>query len=116
MVTQMNGFVALATMIICVLSVNVAGCNNAQSEPVFISSTMINVGADDSLLATKIRTELMDSRDIVDLDIRIRTERDVVLLSGFADNQAQIDRSIALVRRIVGVRRVVSHIAIRQFT
>lgn len=58
----------------------------------------------------------MASVDIPDLDIRIQIQKSRVVLSGFADNQAQIDRNLTLVKQVKGIRTIVNHIGIRQFT
>lgn len=114
MATHMNSFALMAA--VCALSAQLSGCNYAQSKSVFLPARMINSAVDDSMLAARIRAALMASDDITALDIKIQTKRDEVVLSGFADNHAQIDRSIALVRQLKGVRKVVNHISIRQFT
>lgn len=101
---------------VCALSMQLPACDYAQSKPVSLSAKMIGSAVDDSMLATRIRAALMANGDITDLDIRIQTKRDEVVLSGFADNHVQIDRNIGLVRQLKGVRKVVNHIVIRQFT
>ncbi|WP_257722510.1 BON domain-containing protein [Collimonas pratensis] len=68
------------------------------------------------MLASRIRNALMASVDIPDLDIRIQIQKSRVVLSGFADNQAEIDRNLTLARQVKGVRTIVNHISIRQFT
>lgn len=107
-------FALIATVF--ALSVPLSGCDYAQSKPIFLPAKTVNSTADDSILAARVRAALMASNDITDLDIRIQIKRDEVVLSGFADNLAQIDRNIALVRQLKGVRRVVNHLSIRQFT
>lgn len=114
MAMHTNSFALMAAM--CALSAYLSGCNYAQSKPVFLPAMKLNSGADDSMLAARVRTALMASDDIIGLDIRIQTKRDEVVLSGFADSHAQIERNITLVRQLKGVRRVVNHISIRQFT
>ena len=116
MATHMSRNTALTALALFMLSVNLSGCNSAQSMPVFVPAKMISSAVDDSMLASRVRTALMASDDIADLDIRIQTKRDEVVLSGYAGDSAQLDRNIALVRQVKGVRKVINHISIRQFT
>lgn len=86
MATHTNSLALMAAL--CALSAYLYGCNYAQSKPVFLPAKMINAAVDDSMLASRVRTALMASEDIADLDIRIQTKKDEVVLSGYADNSA----------------------------
>lgn len=114
MITLVNRF--LGTMAICALPAFLCGCNNAQSMPVAAPLSSIQSAPAGSGLTAKIKTALMASDGIDNLDIRIRTQQDEVMLSGFADSRAQIDRSIEVVKRVAGVGKVISRIRIRKFT
>lgn len=112
MITLVNRFLAISA--ICAWAAFLGGCNNAQSRPV-IAPAASNADADPTL-AVKVKTALMASDGVDNLDIRIRMKKGEIVLSGFADSQAQIDRSIAVVKCVAGVGRVVNRINIRKFT
>ena len=61
---------------------------------------------DDSVITTRVRTALLSNDDVRSLDIKVKTHKGEVMLSGFADNQTQIDRSIAVAKGIDGVGNV----------
>ena len=106
----------LGAIAIFALPVFLCGCNNAQSMPVAAPLSAIQSAAAGSGLTAKIKTALMATDGVDNLDIRIRTQRDEVMLSGFADSRAQIDRSIEVVKRVAGVGKVINRIRIREFT
>ena len=114
--TPANLFAFLATLTIFALPVALSGCNNVQGMPVAAPPIMISASVDDSALTTKIKAALMASGDTGNFDIRIQARKDAVVLSGFADSQTQVDRNLALVRRIDGVGKVINRVRIRRFT
>jgi hyperosmotically inducible protein len=113
MVTFANRCASLLATAALTLPAFLSGCNNAQSKP---PSAAISATALDSTLIAKIKIALMAAGDLNDLDIRIRAQKDAVMLSGFADSQAQIDRNIEVVKRVEGVRRVINRMSVRKFT
>jgi osmotically-inducible protein OsmY len=116
MVTPANRFASLLAIAALTLPVILSGCNSAQGMPVIAPPATVDATADDAMLTAKIKIALMAGGASSDLDIRIRTQKDEVMLSGFADSQAQIDRSIKMVKRVEGVRRVINRMSIRRFT
>jgi len=69
-------------------------------------STSLGTEVDDSIIATKVRTALLQNDEVKSLDIKVKILKGEVMLSGFVDNQAQIDRSIAVAKSIEGVKSV----------
>jgi len=113
MVTFANRCASLLATTVLTLPAFLSGCNNAQSKP---PSAAIDATALDSTLIAKIKIALTAAGDLNDLDIRIRAQKDAVMLSGFADSKAQIDRNIEVVKRVEGVRRVINRMSVRKFT
>lgn len=116
MVTLANPFTFLAAIAVCALPAFLAGCNDAHSMPAVARSTLAKAATDGSMLTAKIKTALLASNDLDSLDIRIQIKNGEVVLRGFADDQAQIDRSIVVVKRVAGVGRVINRISVRKFT
>lgn len=104
-----------AGAIVSTLLVTIIGCNkaqdgNADAPP---AATIGNV-VDDSILTTKVKSALLANDDIKSLDIKVETNKGVVMLSGFADNPTQIERAIAVAKGIEGVASVVNQFSLKE--
>ncbi|MFZ6732729.1 BON domain-containing protein [Undibacterium sp. Ji42W] len=93
-----------------------AGCNKAPDGTAASASTTIGVEIDDSVITTKVKAALMSDDIIKGADVKIETRKGEVLLSGFADNQAQIDHSAAVAMAVQGVKKVDNKLALKQGT
>lgn len=60
----------------------------------------------DTWITTKVKTELLAAEDVSGLDIKVETTNGEVKLSGRVDNQAQIDKAVAVARGVKGVGKV----------
>ena len=68
---------------------------------------------DDSAITTKLKAKLLGDPVVRGLAISVETFRARVVLSGFVNSQAQIDRAVALSREVPGVREVQSALVIK---
>ena len=68
---------------------------------------------DDSAITTKIKTKLLGDPLVSGFAISVETFRGRVILSGFVNSQAQVDRAVALAREVPGVREVQSVLVIK---
>jgi len=68
---------------------------------------------DDAAITTKIKTKLLGDPLVSGFAISVETFRGRVILSGFVNSQAQIDRAIALAREVPGVHEVQSALVIK---
>ncbi len=97
-----------------VLALSVAGCTKpADVTTTPAPSTSVGTAIDDSVLTTKVKSVLLSDPDVKSFDIKTETRKGEVQLSGFVDNQAQIDRAVALVRAIEGVSGVDNKVALK---
>lgn len=97
-----------------VLALSVAGCTKpADVATTPAPSTSVGTAIDDSVLTTKVKSVLLSDPDVKSFDIKTETRKGEVQLSGFVDNQAQIDRAVALVRAIEGVSGVDNKVALK---
>jgi len=78
------------------------------------ASATVGNKVDDAVITTRVKAALLADPDIHSLDIRVVTRIDEVQLSGFVDNQAQIDRALALAQAVPGVRHVANEMAIKK--
>ncbi len=90
------------------------GCNKGPDGAGTNASTTIGVEIDDSVITTKVKTALMSDDIIKGADVKIETRKGEVLLSGFADNQAQIDHSAAVAMAIEGVKKVDNKLVLKE--
>ncbi|KRG88034.1 hypothetical protein ABB34_01710 [Stenotrophomonas daejeonensis] len=80
------------------ISVQAAGQATAGQESVQPGS--------DTWITTKVKAELLATKDVSGLDIKVETVNGVVSLSGTVDTQVEADRAVAVARAIEGVSRV----------
>ena len=105
----------LATLIAaCVLIVPLSGCNQSKDTTGTAEPTTIGNEIDDSVLTTRVRSALLADEYIRSIDIKVETRKGEVMLSGFADNQAQIDRGLFVSKNIVGVKSVVNKLVLKE--
>jgi hyperosmotically inducible protein len=76
--------------------------------------TTVGKKVDASIITSKVKAELLGDPNVKSLDIAVVTRDDEVLLSGFVDNQAQMDRAVEIARRVEGVRLVSNEMSIKK--
>jgi hyperosmotically inducible protein len=60
----------------------------------------------DGWITTKVKAELMTTKDIASTDISVTTTNGVVTLSGVLDTKAQVQKSVAVAKAVKGVNKV----------
>ena len=75
--------------------------SEAQTAP-----TTIGTEIDDATVTTKVKTALLTDSYVKGLDIKVETRKGEVQLSGYVDNQQQIDKAVAIAKGIEGVKNV----------
>lgn len=76
--------------------------------------TSVGVKIDDSVITTKVKAALINDPIIKSADISVVTRDGEVQLSGFVENQAQIDRAIEITQEVEGVKNVLDEMSIKQ--
>jgi hyperosmotically inducible protein len=61
---------------------------------------------DDNTLASAIKSSLLADPDVKNLDVKIEAHNGEVMLSGFVDSQAQMDRVIMFAWMAEGIKKV----------
>lgn len=102
----------VSALSLCMLAL--AGCGNSHST--IDSAPAITVGnvVDDSVITAKVRTALLSQDDIKSLDIKVTVNKGRVMLSGFADNQVQIQRSVVVATTVEGVTGVENQLTVKE--
>jgi len=103
-----------STTLAGVMMIYMAGCSKVE-EPARApaAETTIGTEVDDSLLTTRVKAALLDNIDIKSLDLKVETRKGEVMLSGFVDNQDQIDHALAIVRTVPGVVSVNNSVSLK---
>ncbi len=69
---------------------------------------------DDGIITAKIKSALLADPNVKNFDIAVVTRKGEAQLSGFVDNQAQIDHATELARAVDGVKSVASEMSIKK--
>jgi hyperosmotically inducible protein len=89
------------------LSLAVAGgvCAEDPAAPAAAQDNSVQPGTD-AWITTKVKAELMTTKDVPGTAISVSTMNGVVTLAGIVDSKDQVQKSIALAKGIKGVRDV----------
>lgn len=69
---------------------------------------------DDSIITAKVKSALLADQSIKSFDIAVATRKGEVQLSGYVNNQGQIDRAINIARGVEGVQSINSEMSIKK--
>lgn len=75
--------------------------------------TTVGTEVDDSAITTKVKSALLADEDIKSFDIKVETNKGEVQLSGFVDNQTQVDRAAEVAKRVEGVKNVINNTTLK---
>jgi osmotically-inducible protein OsmY len=67
----------------------------------------------DTVITTKIKTELMAEPALKSLDVKVETNNGTVMLSGFVPSQMEADKAVDVARNVKGVNDVKSSLRIK---
>jgi len=95
---------------ICVFA---AGCGQQTEAPKASASITVGTQIDDTVVTTKVKSALLADADVKSFDLKVETRKGVVQLSGFVDNQAQVERAIATTSGVEGVNSVENNITLK---
>jgi len=108
-VVQLSGFVDSQNQMDRAMAVaqGVDGISNVDNK-IRIKARDTSVGAkvDDSVITTKVKAALISDPIIKSFDIGVVTRDGEVQLSGFVEDQTQVDRAIEAAREVEGVKNV----------
>lgn len=108
------GMIVLTTALTGVLTGFVVGCSQS-SDAVGASppSTTIGTEIDDSVVSTQVKSALLADPDIKGFDFKIATRKGEVQLSGFVDNQSQLDRALVVTKAVTGVKSIDNKVSLK---
>ena len=95
-----------------------AACDSprAEAQTAAPAPTAISVGTriDDSVVTTKVKSALLADPDVKSSDIKVETRNGEVMLSGFVNNQMQVDRAILVARGVPGTTEVANRMTVKE--
>lgn len=98
------------------LVLSVSACNKAKDVLPIVPPPPITVGMqlDDAVLTASVKSVLIADPSVKAFDFNVETRKGEVQLSGFADNEAQIQRANELVRGVAGVKAVINNMTLKK--
>jgi hyperosmotically inducible protein len=69
---------------------------------------------DDAVITTKVKAALMGDSQVNSGDIGVVTQNGEVQLSGFVNNQSQIDRATEVAKAVEGVKKVINEMSVKK--
>ncbi|WP_332853146.1 BON domain-containing protein [Duganella sp. S19_KUP01_CR8] len=76
-------------------------------------SSMAKDTVADTVITTKVKTELLAEPALKSLDVHVETTNGTVMLSGFVPSQAEVDKAVDVARNVKGVNKVQSSLRIK---
>lgn len=110
----MNLYYRLFVLIVSVTGVlSFTGCGKQEDASKPATGTTVGTEIDDSIITAKVKSKLLADQDIKGFDFKVETHKGDVQLSGFVDNQAQIDHAMMITRSVEGVKNVDNKVSLK---
>jgi hyperosmotically inducible protein len=92
---------------------SISACNKSSDKAVPAASVTVGTEIDDAVLTTKVKSAMMADEYVKSFDIKVETFKADVMLSGFVDTQAQMDRSVEVAKAVPGVLKVENKLSLK---
>ncbi len=76
--------------------------------------TSVGVGVDDGIVTARVKAAFMNDPDIKSVDVSVATRKGEVQLSGFVNDQKQMDRAVVVARAVENVTSVSNEMSIKK--
>jgi hyperosmotically inducible protein len=114
---QLSGFVDSQNQMDRAVTIakGVAGVKNVDNKmSLKTTSTTMGDKIDDGVITTKVKAALLGDSTVKSSDIGVVTRDGEVQLSGFVDNQSQIDRATEVAKGVEGVKKVINEMSVKK--
>ena len=78
------------------------------------SGSSIGSVIDDSAITAKVKAALLAAADVKGTDINVETKQGEVQLSGFVNNQQQVDKAVKVASAVDGVKKVDNKLTVKK--
>jgi hyperosmotically inducible protein len=111
------GITLLGTTLVGALTL-LAACTKPDQTTTTPPPASITVGTeiDDAGLTMAVKTALLADPAVKSFEVKVETRKGEVILSGFVDNQVQLDRANAIANGVAGVKHVVNSLSLNGST
>ena len=114
---QLSGYVDSQAQVDRAIEITrgIEGVKNVDNKmTVKTAETTVGEKIDDGIISTKVKAALADDEGIKNsTDIAVETRDGEVQLSGYVNDQAQMDRAVEVVRSVEGVKNVINNMSIK---
>lgn len=111
------GLRILTTTLAGVMTISMVACSKTTDTSTIgapAPSTTVGNEIDDSVVTARVKTALLDNMEVKGFDIKVETRKGEVMLSGFVDNQGQIDGAMTVAQGIEGVKSVSNKLSLKE--
>ena len=97
------------------LAISVSACGNSATEAPSATAPPTTVGndIDDTVVTTRVKSALMANPKINSYDFKVETRKGEVMLSGFVDDQTQLDLATSTAHDVEGVKTVQNNVTLK---
>jgi len=112
---RLNTLLLNTTLVSAFIALMGVGCSKTSDGAASTPPPSISLGTeiDDSVITSSVKTALMADPDIKSYDFKVETRKGEVQLSGFVENQAQLDRAKAATLVVSGVKGVQNNVTLK---
>jgi hyperosmotically inducible periplasmic protein len=104
----------LGTALSGALLFTLVGCSKpVDSGAAPVARTTVGTDIDDSVITSRVKSALLADPDIKSFDFKVETRKGEVMLSGFVESQAQVDKATAATRAVEGVKSVQNNVLVK---
>jgi hyperosmotically inducible periplasmic protein len=110
-----TGFYRTGACVVATFLLLLSGCNKpADTAGAPPPAVTVGIQVDDAVISAKVTSALLSNDDVKGYDIKVATRKGEVMLSGFVDNQNQIDRSAAIAQGVEGVKGIDNKLMLKE--
>ncbi len=111
---KVNQGMAAACVATAVAIAGFAGCSNPATQTQAAAVTRsVGTALDDNVITAQVKSALIADPGVKGFDFKVDTRKGEVQLSGYVDDQVQIDRAIAIARHVEGVQGVDNKVSLK---
>lgn len=103
----------LALAGLLVASLSACGNKTAETASAPAASTTVGNDIDDTVVTARVKSALMANPKINSYDFKVETRKGEVMLSGYVDNQAQLDLATSTTRDVEGVKTIQNNVTLK---
>jgi hyperosmotically inducible protein len=97
----------LSALALVCATLGISACDGRENmTPTAVAQISVGNEIDDSVITTRVRSALLTDPAVKSMDIKVETRKGTVQLSGYVDSQESINKAIAVVNRVEGVKGV----------